>query len=161
MSRPPVPELTDDTDSAVPARAHPATALWVFVGLALLAVAGALAFVTLRQAAGPPPAEIAEDRVLVRGREVYLDRCASCHGQTGKGDGPTAKNLVGPPVGNLTDAEWKHGDKPGDVLDVILNGVRDTQMPGWGRYLSPADAKAVAAYVYHLGGRTVPVPFRE
>jgi cytochrome c oxidase cbb3-type subunit III len=153
--------LTDDTDPSVAPRAHPATALWVFVGLALIGVVGALAFVTLRPTAGPPPAEIADDAILVRGREVYLDRCASCHGPTGKGDGPTAKTLKGPPVGNLTDAQWKHGDKPGDVLDVILNGVRDTQMPGWGHYLAPADAKAVAAYVYHLGGRAVPGPFRE
>ena len=157
---PPVPELTDELDPSRPTPAHPATALWVFVALALLGVAGALAFVMLRQAAGPPPAEIAADPVLVRGREVFLDRCASCHGQSGKGDGPTAKGLKGPPVGDLTDAEWKHGDGPGDVLNVVLNGVRDTQMPGWGPVLGPADARAVAAYVYHLAGRPVPDPLR-
>jgi cytochrome c oxidase cbb3-type subunit 3 len=151
--------LTDQRDPSSPA--HPATPLWVFVGLALMAVAGALAFVSLKRSAGPPPGEIANDPVLVRGREVFLDRCASCHGSTGRGDGPTAKSLTGPPVGNLTDAEWKHGEQPGDVLGVILNGVRDTQMPGWGAYLSPADARAVAAYVYHLGGRSVPGAFRE
>jgi cytochrome c oxidase cbb3-type subunit 3 len=155
--------LTDEFDRPVPlpAAAHPATALWVFVGLALMVITGALAFVTLRTPAGPPPEEIARDPMLVRGREVYLDRCVSCHGPTGKGDGPTAKTLKGPPVGNLSDAEWKHGDKPGDVLAVILNGVKDTQMPGWGRYLAPTDAKSVAAYIYHLGGRRVPESFRD
>lgn len=152
--------MTDESDRSGPGRAHPVTALWVFVALALIGVAGALAFVVLRPTAGPPPSEIASDPVLVRGREVYLDRCASCHGPSGKGDGPTAKNLKGPPVRNLTDAEWKHGDAPGDVLNVILNGVRETQMPAWGPYLGPADAKAVAAYVYHLGGRPVPAAFR-
>ncbi len=152
--------MTDELEPTGPARAHPATALWVFVGLALIGVAGALAFAMLRPTASPPP-EIAGDPILVRGREVFLDRCAGCHGQTGKGDGPTARGLAGPPVGNLTDAEWKHGDKPGDVLNVILNGVRDTQMAGWGRYLGPDDVKAVAAYVYHLGGRRVPEPFHE
>ncbi|HEY2156013.1 MAG TPA: c-type cytochrome [Isosphaeraceae bacterium] len=153
--------MTDTTDSTPPAPAHPATALWVFVALALMGVAGALFFVSLRRSAGPPPSAIAKDPVLVRGREVYLDRCASCHGQAGKGDGPTAKNLTGPPVGNLTDAEWKHGDRPGDVLNVVLNGVRDTQMPGWGPYIGPADARAVTAYVYHLAGRSVPEALRE
>ena len=157
---PPALELTDEHGPSRPA-AHPATVLWVFVALALMGVAGALAFVMLRPSAGPPPAEIASDAVLVRGREVFLDRCASCHGQSGKGDGPTAKGLPGPPVGNLTDGEWKHGDRPGDVLNVVLNGVPNSQMPAWGRYLAPADVRAVAAYIYHLAGRPVPDPLHR
>ena len=44
------------------------------------------------------------------GRAIYLDRCKSCHGEGGKGDGPLAKGLSGPPVGDLTDDVWKHGD---------------------------------------------------
>ena len=36
----------------------------------------------------PPPPEVAADPLLVRGREIYLDRCASCHGPSGRGDGP-------------------------------------------------------------------------
>ena len=104
--------------------------------------------------------------MVALGGQIYSGQvgaagCTGCHGQTGRGDGPTARTLTGPPVGNLTDAEWKHGDRPGDVLDVILNGVRDTAMNGWGPYLPAHDARAVAAYVYHLGGRVVPPAFRE
>jgi cytochrome c oxidase cbb3-type subunit 3 len=152
--------VTDEYDSPRPP-SHPATALWVFVALALIGIVGALAYVQARNSAGPPPGEIAGDPLLVRGRVVFLDRCQSCHGPSGKGDGPIARGLTGPPVGNLTDGEWKHGDRPGQVLDVILNGVRDAQMPAWGPYLGAEDARAVAGYVYHLAGREVPEALRE
>jgi cytochrome c oxidase cbb3-type subunit 3 len=135
---------------------NPAASLSIFVCLALIVAAGVLAFTWLKPSATPPPQEIADDPLLVRGREVFLDRCASCHGAKGLGDGPTAKGLPGPPVGNLTDAEWKHGDAPEKVLAVIKVGVKDSQMPGWGNLIRPGDIKASAAYVYYLGGRPVP-----
>lgn len=125
-----------------------------------MGIAGAVAFRALRPSSSPPPAAITADPLLVRGREVFLDRCATCHGQGGAGDGPIARNLAGPPVGNLTDADWKHGDAPGQVLGVIRLGVKETQMPAWGAYLPAADVKAVAGYVYHLAGRSVPGPIR-
>jgi hypothetical protein len=34
-------------------------------------------------------------------------------------------------------------------------------MPGWGSLLDPADVKAVAAFVYHLGHRPVPEVLRK
>jgi cytochrome c oxidase cbb3-type subunit 3 len=141
--------------------AHPATALWVFVGIALVGVLCALTFVYWPPSAGPPPQEIAADPLLVRGREVFLDRCASCHGRTGCGDGPTAAYVKGPPVGNLTDAEWKHGDSSDAVLAVIRLGAPNSQMPGWATLLSPGDIKAVAAYIYHLAGRDAPEVLRK
>jgi cytochrome c oxidase cbb3-type subunit 3 len=117
-------------------------------------------FLGLRPAASPPPAAIAGDALLVQGREKYLERCASCHGPLGKGDGPTAKSLAGPPVGDLTDRTWKHGDRPEQVLAVVAEGVRDTAMPGWGRVFGPSDVRAVSAYVYFLAGREVPPELR-
>jgi cytochrome c oxidase cbb3-type subunit III len=152
--------LNDEPDLTGSRGANPVVSLSIFVCLVLLVVAGVLAFSWLKPSASPPPKEIADDPLLVRGREVFLDRCASCHGQTGLGDGPTAKGLPGPPVGNLTDAEWKHGDAPEKVLAVINVGVKDSQMPGWGRLIRAGDVKAVAAYVYHLAGRPVPEVLR-
>ena len=32
------------------------------------------------------------------GRYEYLNSCASCHGTTGKGDGPVVKSLIKPPT---------------------------------------------------------------
>ena len=109
-----------------------------------------------QQAGRAPPPEIAKDALLTQGRAIYLVRCAACHGNEGRGDGPLAANLIGPPVGNLTDSEWKHGDRPEQVIAVIKEGVPNTRMDGWGRVLDPPEIKAVAAYVYYLA--KVPVP---
>jgi cytochrome c oxidase cbb3-type subunit 3 len=80
---------------------------------------------------------------------------------SGRGDGPIAKGLAGPPVGDLTDKTWKHGDRPEQVVGVVSAGVRDTAMPGWKGTFGPEDIRAVSAYVYHLAGRQVPEALRR
>jgi mono/diheme cytochrome c family protein len=122
---------------------------------------GAIVFAVLKPAPSPPPKEIADDPLLVAGRAAYFDRCVSCHGIGGRGDGPIAKGLTGPPVGDLTDARWKHGDDPEKVRSVISQGVPNTVMPGWGKTLGPAGVDAASAYVYYLAGRPVPESIRE
>jgi cytochrome c oxidase cbb3-type subunit 3 len=122
---------------------------------------GFLAFYVLRSKPSPPPPEIAADPLLVEGRELYLQRCVSCHGASGRGDGPIAKSLAGPPPGDLTDDTWKHGDKPEQVLTVVARGVKDTAMSGWASQYSPAQLRALAAYTYYLAGRPVPPELRQ
>jgi cytochrome c oxidase cbb3-type subunit 3 len=122
---------------------------------------GAIALTIFRGGADPPPVAIKDDPLLVEGRELYLSRCVSCHGQSGRGDGPTAAILAGPKPGNLTDREWKHGDDPEKVVRVVARGVPNTAMPGWLGTFSEPQVRAVAAYVYWLGGRTVPAALRQ
>ena len=133
------------------------------VGLAIAGLIGLaiVAFLALVPKVGPPPAEIASDPLLVKGREVYLDRCVSCHGEKGKGDGPIAKGLKGSPVGDLTAPRWKHGDTPAQVREVIALGVPSTNMAAWGRTLGAENLRAVTAYVYFLAGRPVPEELRK
>jgi cytochrome c oxidase cbb3-type subunit III len=133
--------------------------LIVLVMLGVMA-GGFVAFRMLSKPIGPPPPEVARDALLTKGRAIYLQRCAACHGNDGRGDGPLATHLVGPPVGNLTDNEWKHGDRPEQVMAVIGRGVLNTRMDGWGRVLDPPEINAVAAYVYYLAKRDVPAELR-
>ncbi len=138
---------------------------WIsgLIVLAMLALVagGFIAFRMLREPVGPAPAQVARDPLLSQGRLIYLARCVACHGNDGKGDGPLAGQLIGPPVGNLTDQEWKHGDRPARVVGVIAQGVPNTRMEGWSKVLDPPEVNAVAAYVYYLAGRAVPEEIRR
>lgn len=79
------------------------------------------------------------DRALAEmGAEVYMRRCASCHGVAGTGDGPVTVSLKVPPTDLTTIAE-RHGGKfsEGEIaryidgrFDVPAHGTRE--MPVWG-----------------------------
>jgi cytochrome c oxidase cbb3-type subunit 3 len=133
----------------------------IFLAMLILIMAGFLAYRLLSKPVGPPPPGVASDGLLMQGRGIYLARCVACHGSDGRGDGPLAGSLVGPPVGDLTGKEWKHGERPEQVLAVITQGVPNTRMDGWSRVLDQQELKAVAAYVYYLGKRPVPDDLRQ
>jgi mono/diheme cytochrome c family protein len=77
-----------------------------------------------------------------RGRKLYVQYCASCHGFDGKGHGPVAESLC-KPLPDLTRIEKKDGKFPGlrislviagevGVTELTSHGTRD--MPVWGRH---------------------------
>ncbi|MEL6586343.1 MAG: cytochrome-c oxidase, cbb3-type subunit III [Pseudomonadota bacterium] len=75
---------------------------------------------------------------------LYVENCASCHGDAGLGD-----REIGAP--NLTDAIWLYGGSPEDVEYTIRN-ARFGIMPPWGERLGEAQVRAVSAYVHSRGG---------
>jgi cytochrome c oxidase cbb3-type subunit 3 len=149
-------EPISDDDSA-----GTAAAVWIFAVMLGLMAAGFVAYTLLSTPLPPPPPEVAGDPFLLEGRSIYLARCATCHGPEGRGDGPIAGSLLGPPVGNLSDGKWKHGDKPADVMAVISKGVQGTRMAGWGELLEPRRLRAVTAYVFYLAKQPVPDDLRK
>ncbi len=151
------PNAADSPISAI----DPAASRLIFLMMLGLLAGGFVAFRFLSKPPPPPPPEVASDPLLTQGRTIFLNRCATCHGNEGRGDGPIAGNLLGPPVGNLTDDQWKHGDRPDQVVNVIGQGVPNTRMEGWSRVLDPPELKAVAAYVYYLAGRSAPEELRK
>ncbi|RMD95658.1 MAG: cytochrome-c oxidase, cbb3-type subunit III [Alphaproteobacteria bacterium] len=84
------------------------------------------------------------------GEEVFLDNCAGCHGEDGKGD-PS----VGAP--NLTDAIWLYGGDEATITETVTN-ARFGVMPAWSQEyrsaggLTDSQINAVATYVHQLGG---------
>ncbi|PYP08639.1 MAG: hypothetical protein DMD59_11595 [Gemmatimonadetes bacterium] len=87
---------------------------------------------------------------LARGAVVFHERCVACHGETGRGDGPKAKSLKGPPPANLAD-HGLMGDK--SLLDIyrrIAVGTPGTAMPEFAEDLPAEDRWAVASYVAAL-----------
>jgi cytochrome c oxidase cbb3-type subunit III len=148
------------SDDDAPTGIDPAVARWIFLALLGLMAAGFLAYYLLSKAPPPPPPEVTGDPLLLAGRYIYIARCATCHGQEGKGDGATASFLSGPPVGNISDGKWKHGGKPEDVMRVISKGVEGTRMTGLGQFLEPSELRAVTAYVFYLAKQPVPAELR-
>jgi mono/diheme cytochrome c family protein len=67
---------------------------------------------------------------IQRGKQLFTQNCATCHGESGKGDGPAAAAL-NPKPQNLTDNEWKHGGEPQQIFQTVTNGVPGTAMVGW------------------------------
>src|SRR6266581_725580 len=94
---------------------------------------------------------------LVRGAAVYQEQCAQCHGPTGRGDGPKAKHLQGPPPASLADREAMSTVSPLDVYRKLTLGVAGTAMPQFEETLSPEDRWAVATYVATLRADEGPV----
>jgi cytochrome c oxidase cbb3-type subunit 3 len=81
---------------------------------------------------------------LVAGRKIFLDNCAACHGDDGKG-----KRDLGAP--NLTDKIWLYGFDKDTIVDGLWNG-RGGVMPGWAGRLDDTTIKALTVYVHTLGG---------
>ncbi len=84
------------------------------------------------------------DSDLTRGQSLYGRHCASCHGETGIGDGPGAQGLVPAPA-NLAEHEYSIGRLSG----VLWHGVAGSAMPAWRDYPA-ADRAALAAAVQSL-----------
>jgi mono/diheme cytochrome c family protein len=87
------------------------------------------------------------------GKKLYGQFCASCHGQSGKGDGPAATAL-NPKPRDHTDKEYMSKLSDDDMLKVIKNGGasvgKSPLMPPWGASLKDDQIKDIIAYVRTL-----------
>lgn len=86
--------------------------------------------------------EALPEPVLDIGREYYVQYCASCHGERGRGDGPVA-GVLDPKPADLTRIAARRGGRfpaaeVSKIIDgrslVAAHGMRD--MPVWGRTFS-------------------------
>ena len=151
----------DDLDTPKSAPKRPSPTIWVLAGLMILIGAGVIALQLLKPSPPPVPKELAGDPLLSRGHGIFAMHCVVCHGESGRGDGPNARELKGPSPGNLTDpSTWKHGRSPDRVEAVIASGVGDAAMPGWEGVLGPDGVRAASAYVFHLAKMPVPDAWR-
>ena len=88
-----------------------------------------------------------------RGKEVYENSCAHCHGTEGRGDGSAAENLL-PKPRDFTRGLYKirsteTGELPTDqdLFNIITVGMPGSSMPGWETSLSANDRwELVALY---------------
>jgi mono/diheme cytochrome c family protein len=117
-----------------------------------VAAAGVLALSASAWAQGPWEAPAAEKGKKSpggnagNGKKLAETNCASCHGASGKGDGPAAAALTPKPA-DWTSAKVQ-GESEGELFWKISNGRGP--MPPW-KHLSEKDRWDLVSYVKSLG----------
>jgi cbb3-type cytochrome c oxidase subunit III len=87
------------------------------------------------------------------GRKLYMTHCYTCHGVTGRGDGPAATRLE-PKPRNLTDDAYMSRKSDQDLYNVISGGSpalhRFSGMPDWKTMFYPERIWDLVAYLRTL-----------
>jgi mono/diheme cytochrome c family protein len=103
---------------------------WATVAAAALFVIGfgvggaTVADAYRRRLPNPVPADAAS---LARGQEIYQESCASCHGISGRGDGPAGVMLRPRPADFRVHMAAGHTDQ--ELFEWVTNGVQGAAMP--------------------------------
>jgi cbb3-type cytochrome c oxidase subunit III len=91
--------------------------------------------------------------VAARGAKIYTQYCWTCHGPTGKGNGPIAK-VFEPRPRDFTDKAYMSSRTDYDLYTAISEGGaavdRSPAMPAWGRLFKPQEIWDLVAYIRHL-----------
>lgn len=87
------------------------------------------------------------DEALAAGEAAYSARCASCHGDTGKGDGK-ATRFIKPAPADISTAEARDRMTDGEMFFKITEGKKP--MPGMARTLNDEERWQVVHYLRTL-----------
>jgi len=123
-------------------------------------VAGPLLVIAAAAACSLPPKKSAVDpQSVARGKPLYLQNCAPCHGTAGEGNGPLAPDYNPPPT-NLVASGVRVSTKGLEVViemphyssrlikKRVTTGNRE--MLAWNEILTEQEIDDVVAYVRHL-----------
>ena len=116
-----------------------------------LAAGGCLIAALLAAGCGDARARTSAEEIE-EGRQLYAaNGCGTCHGQSGRGDGPVGKTLHPPPRDFRDAAAFKNGADPTSVANTIATGLtRDGgQMQSY-FHLSSRERHLLARYVISL-----------
>ncbi len=87
---------------------------------------------------------------LTKGKAIYHEKCANCHGPKGHGDGPQAAFLDPKPT-NFTDAKYMSTLTDEHIFKTISEGGiavgKSNLMPRWKFVLSEDDIWSAIAYI--------------
>ena len=108
-----------------------------------------------------PPAATPESIEL--GKKLYVETgCLKCHGNFGRGDGPSAPTLVddfGQPIraANLTQSwTFRGGSSREDIFRTMSTGLNGSPMPSFIDALKPEQRWAITDFIVSLSGGSGP-----
>ncbi len=95
---------------------------------------------------------------IARGKEIFesaTTQCSSCHGQSGRGDGPNADAYLdtwGYPIRprDITTGKLRAGKEGAELYNLIAHGIKGTPMPGQREVLSEEDLWHLVHYIQFL-----------
>src|SRR6266851_1819971 len=100
-----------------------------------------------------PPSE----STLKAARGIYMDECAKCHGERGKGDGPEAM-MHDPPPADITDTRHMNTVTDGEIFYQISEGRKP--MPSFKKRLSEDKRWGLVLFVRSFSAPS-PSPIQE
>jgi mono/diheme cytochrome c family protein len=102
----------------------------------LVALAVASAGLILADRRQSPDDDFARMRARGLGLNLYIDHCATCHGRSGHGDGPSAEALAVRPTDLTRLTDRNGGVFPAAAVTRAIDGAdpvhRSGAMPRWG-----------------------------
>lgn len=95
-----------------------------------------------------PEVQLRSPEAISRGRALFLEHCALCHGVRADGRGQRGEAFTRHPA-DFTDPGWQERTSPRRAFMTIREGVRGTAMPSW-RVLDAAQTWDLVAYLRSL-----------
>jgi mono/diheme cytochrome c family protein len=110
-----------------------------------------------------PSAPTATSQSIELGKKLYADTgCLKCHGNLGRGDGPSAPTLMdefGQPIraANLTQSwTFRGGSSREDIFRTMTTGLNGTPMPSFTDSLTTEQRWAITDFIVSLSGSDGP-----
>jgi mono/diheme cytochrome c family protein len=87
-----------------------------------------------------------DQQMLESGKTLYSSACASCHGESGRGDGPAGAAINPPPKNFTVNEAWKNGPQLSQLYKTLEEGIPGTAMISY-NYMPPEDRIAISHYI--------------
>ncbi len=110
-----------------------------------------------------PSAPAATNETIALGKKLYVETgCLKCHGNLGRGDGPSASTLMddwGRPIRASDLAQswtFRGGSSREDIFRTMSTGLNGTPMPSFADSLTPEQRWAITDFIASLSGSNGP-----